>query len=227
MAASQRETLRLFTALRLAQTVWAGSLLTGVGLHDAGQALALASLAAGAASIFLEADTTQVRSAQREGCCTCTVTSLDEALRIVKNELRQRRAITVALRGEPAVWLREMVERGVQPQAFATTRELSQDEDAPVAELRERGMQTFSGPGLYQVADSGVRLDDVLVRAEGGAWAVHEEVASSVLERRAQDALLLQAATQQDPLGCAARKWLHVAPTLFPRAHARSYWRKA
>ena len=150
MAATQRDTLHLFTALRLVRHTWAGSLLVGVGLDDAGRALALAALAAGAASIFLEKDAALLRAAQREGCCTFTVTSLDEALRIVKNEVRQRRAITVGLRGSPATWLHEMVERGVQPQAFAASRLISECEAAAVDVLCTRGMQVYSGLGFIR-----------------------------------------------------------------------------
>ena len=124
MAATQRDTLGMFTALCLARSSWAGALLVGVGLNDAGRTLALAGLAAGAACILLEENAEQLRAAQREGCCTFSVTSLDEALRIVKNEVRQRRAIAVALSGDPATWLQDMADRGVQPQAFASTRAL-------------------------------------------------------------------------------------------------------
>ena len=226
MAAAQRDTLRLFTGLRLVRQTWGGSLLVGVGLNDAGRALALAALAAGAASIFLEEDPTGLRVAQREGCCTFTVTSLDEALRIVKNEVRQRHAITVGLRGDPAAWLQEMVERGVQPQAFAASRPLVVNEMAAVNVLCERGMQTCCGLDLRRLQSGGVDLEDALKQATHGAWALHEQEASSLIERRTQDAALLATTAQDDAMGLIASQWLQAAPALFSRALERSYWLK-
>ena len=225
MAATQSDTLRTFTALRLVQRKWAGSLLVAVGLNDAGRTLALAALAAGAASIFLEGDALQVREAQREGCVTFSVTSLDEALRIVKNEVRQRHAITVALRGDSAAWLGDMVERGVQPQAFATSRVLTQEESTAVSTLCERGMGTLSGFSLYPVQPRTVDLEDVLTTATADAWSLHEQGTSSFAERRAQDAALLDASTGEDAMSQIARQWLQAAPALFPRALERSHWR--
>lgn len=225
MAARQEDTLRMFTALRLWRPSWGGSLLVGLGLNDAGRALALASLTAGAASIFPEDDAVYVRAAQREGCCTFTVSSLDEALRIVKNEVRQRHAITVALRGNPAAWLHDMVERGVQPQAFATTRVLCEGESSAVDALCGRGMQTACGFGLRPIGDNSIDLEDVLSHAARGGWSLHEQAASTAVERRTQDGTLLDAPTQEDAMGRLARQWLQVAPALFPRALERVYWR--
>jgi hypothetical protein len=226
MAATQQDTLRIFTALRLVRQTWAGSLLVGVGLGDAGRALALAALAAGAASIFLETDVAYLRAAQREGCCTFTVTSLDEALRIVKNELRQRHAITVGLRGDPAAWLQEMVERGVQPQAFATSRLLLGSEVASVNVLYERGMQTYCGLGLHGTQSGSIDLEIALTLATSGAWALHEQLAVSSVERRTQDAALREAITHGDAMGVIASHWLQAAPALFPRVLDRTYWLK-
>ena len=226
MAATQRDTLPMFTALRLLRPAWPGSLLVGAGLDDAGRALALASLAAGAASIFLEDDTARIREAQREGCCTFTVHSLDEALRIVKNEVRQRHAITVALSGDAGLWLQEMVERGVQPQAFAASRLPREGEAASLTVLCERGMQTLHGFGLCSTRNDGIDLEDVLTRATRGTWRLQAQGASSLAERRANDAALFEATTQDDEVAMLARQWLQAAPSLFPRALERAYWSK-
>jgi hypothetical protein len=226
MAATQHDTLRLFTALRLVQQTWAGSLFVGVGLDDVGRALALAALAAGAASIFLEDDAVHLRAAQREGCCTFTVTSLDEALRIVKNEIRQRHAITVGLRGDPTGWLREMVERGVQPQSFATSRALLESEAAAVGVLCERGMQTYCGLGFCGIQHNSIDLEAALTQATSGAWALHQQQAANPAERRTQDAELLEGMTDAGAMGLIASQWLQAAPALFPRALERSYWVK-
>lgn len=225
MAATQRDTLGMFTALCLARETWAGALLVGVGLNDAGRALALASLAAGAASIFLEQNAAELRAAQREGCCTFSVTSLDEALRIVKNEVRQRHAISVGLRGDARTWLEQMVERGVQPQAFASSRVLMDAEAAATDVLCERGMQTFRGFRLQPVRSSDIDLAAMLMQASSEGWSLDEQQASSLSERRTQDAELLGATPQDGSMARIARRWLHAAPALFPRALQRTYWR--
>ncbi len=226
MAATQRDTLLMFTALRLVRTSWQGSLLAAIGLNDAGRALALASLASGAASIFLEEDPGQIRMAVREGCCTFAVHSLDEALRIVKNEVRQRRAITVALGGDPATWLQDMAERGVQPQAFAATRELAPGEEPAIEALRHRGMRTIRGFGLIAPHGDSIDLESHVEQATAGGWSLREETASSPAERRAQDAALLQSLTHEDRIGLLAGQWLQAAPSLFPRALQRTCWWK-
>ena len=221
MAANQIDTLRLMTALRLHRPVWAGSLLLGIGLNDAGRTLALASLAAGAAALLLESEEVLLREAAREGCTTFTVTTLDEALRALKNEVRQGRAITVALGGPTQQWLSEIVERGVLPQAVAATHDLSPPQAASVATLRGWGASSLSGLGLHGMGD--VNLADLLPVAVGDR-VVREDIAATPTERRAQDALLL-AANAGDATVCEAnRQWLRAAPTLFPRALSRATW---
>jgi hypothetical protein len=221
LAASQIETLRLFTALRLHRPVWAGSLVLGIGLNDTGRALALASLAAGAACLLLEDDPALLREASREGCATFTVTTLDEALRALKNEVRQGRAITVALGGSTDQWLAEMVERGVLPQSIAAARELSGHELASLTTLKDWGAERLSGLGL--LGSGAVDLAQLLRKLEG-TWEVAEHVVNSHVERRQQDLALLDAAAGDHPVFAIQQQWLRAAPTLFPRARNRPAW---
>jgi hypothetical protein len=222
VAASQADTLQLFTALRLHKPVWAGSLLLGVGLNDTGRAFALASLAAGAAALLLEDDVASLREATREGCATFTVTTLDEALRALKNEVRQGRAITVALGGSAAQWLQEMVERGVLPQSLAAARELSRSEELSIAALQSWGAERLYGLGLSGAGQVNLAALD---REAGVLSEVVEDVATSQAERRAQDALLLAFAAGNDAISAIRQQWLRAAPTLFPRALNRPHWR--
>ena len=227
MPSLQAESLRLFTALRLLRPQWGGAILLGVRLDGAGRALALASLAAGAASLFLEEDAALLRTAQRDGCCTFTVTTLDEALRALKNEVRQRRAISVALRVEPSAALREMVERGVQPQATAAARPLLDAEAAAVAVLQERGAQSVSGCGLAG-GRGAFDLEQALARVSPG-WQIAEYAAASMLDRRREDAALLDLQPMNSDgsvLPAVNREWLSSAPTLFPREMRRALWQR-
>lgn len=93
----------------------AGRLLLIDGLIDEGDALLVASSIAGAASLVLETQTEAVRYCIRNGIVDFAVTTLAEALRILKNEVRKQQPIAVLLEREAAGVLAEMVERGAQP----------------------------------------------------------------------------------------------------------------
>ena len=73
----------------------AGHLLLIDGLADEGDALLIAASIAGAASLVLETGTEAVRHCVRNGIVDFAVTSLAEALRILKNEVRKRQPIAV------------------------------------------------------------------------------------------------------------------------------------
>ncbi len=220
----QGETLRLFLALRLYRPVWSGALLLGVGLH--GRALALASRAAGAAGLFLEADAMLLRQAQREGCSTFTVTALGEAIRILKNEVRQGRAIAVALRQDPSDAMAELLHRGVQPQALAFSRPATEPEAARAAMLQQRGAVALAGLGLAGGPEA-IDLPAVLQPALDRGWSVHTDTAATAQQRRQRDAELLAAAGSThafgDSLAALSAEWLRVAPSLLPRALDRWY----
>lgn len=70
---------------------------------------------AGAATICAAADAEFQRRAMREGVVDFVVTSLDEALRILKNEIRKHETVAVCTGVAPALLEREMRERGVLP----------------------------------------------------------------------------------------------------------------
>ena len=99
----------------------AGHLLLIDGLGDEGDALLIAASIAGAASLVLEAGTEAVRHCVRNGVVDFAVTSLAEALRILKNEVRKRQPIAVLLERQPMSVLAEMVERGAQPDMLRWT----------------------------------------------------------------------------------------------------------
>jgi hypothetical protein len=61
------------------------------------------------------ADTEQAHALLRSGLCEFVVNTVDEALRILKNELRRKQAVSVVLNAQPAAATAELVERGVLP----------------------------------------------------------------------------------------------------------------
>ena len=96
-----------------------GWLLLYARLHRDGVAVAMASNVAGSASLGLEPDAARAKAALRAGVCDFVVNDLGEALRILKNEIRQRRAVSVVLTGAVDAAVAEIVDRGVQPEALA------------------------------------------------------------------------------------------------------------
>ena len=215
---SQTETLRLYTALALYQEDWSGQLFVNLGLNETGQALALAALAAGAATLCLEPDSKQFREANRAGCLTFSVTTLDEALRALKNELRQGRAITIGLAGTPSRWLQEMVERGILPAAITASQSLSEQEQATLQTLQQWGAQPLHASGLIAIDDASRNID---VHAKA---VIEEDVAETLQERRSNDETFRTQLSDALPHALQQR-WLNTASTLFPRALNRAYWR--
>ena len=92
-----------------------GKLLYAGELNPQGSRLMRAANIAGAASLGATADAAMQRMAVREGVADFLVTSLDEALRILKNEIRKRQTVAVCVAAAPDSIEVEMLERGVLP----------------------------------------------------------------------------------------------------------------
>ena len=96
-----------------------GKLLLFGQLDAQGAAVTLAANIAGAAALGVDADSERLRQGIRHGFCDFVVNNLDEALRILKNEIRKKRPVSVCLEGDLAATLQEAVERGLQPDLLA------------------------------------------------------------------------------------------------------------
>lgn len=93
-----------------------GRLLLCAGMGEQGFAHSLAMSIAGATFLGIEQRPQRLKEALRDGVCDYMVNSLDEALRVLKNEIRKKEAVSVGLLGEVSILLREASERGVQPE---------------------------------------------------------------------------------------------------------------
>lgn len=102
-----------------------GSLLLRVGFDLEGISALIAAGLAGAAALCVDSEPELLREGLRHGLCDFLVADLSEALRILKNEIRQRRAASVCLAGEPESLIHEMAERGVQPELVSWSPEAS------------------------------------------------------------------------------------------------------
>ena len=92
-----------------------GKLLWAGELDESGCNLMRAANVAGAATLGCTSDPAALRHANRDGVADFLVTSLDEPLRILKNEVRKQQAVSVGVSAYPAVMAAEMRERGVLP----------------------------------------------------------------------------------------------------------------
>jgi urocanate hydratase len=92
-----------------------GKLLYAGELDQDGARLVRAANVAGAASLAAAPHATMQRAAIRDCVVDFLVTSLDEALRILKNEVRKCNGVSVAVTAPDAQLVDEMTERGVLP----------------------------------------------------------------------------------------------------------------
>jgi len=92
-----------------------GKLLYAGELDARGRAMVIAGNVSGCATLAAIADLDAQKLVIREGVVDFVVTSLDEALRILKNEIRKRATVAVCVGASPAAVELEMVERGVLP----------------------------------------------------------------------------------------------------------------
>lgn len=84
-------------------------------LDDVGRACVVAANIAGAATLVATSDRAAQKQAIRDGVTDFLVNSLDEALRILKNQLRKRETVSVCVALSPTTVEGEMKERGVEP----------------------------------------------------------------------------------------------------------------
>lgn len=92
-----------------------GRLFYAGELDEQGRAHVVAANIGGAATLVATADSTTQRRAIRDGIADFLVNSLDEALRILKNQLRKRETGSVCVALPAAKIEEEMTERGVRP----------------------------------------------------------------------------------------------------------------
>ena len=92
-----------------------GKLLYAGELDSHGRAMVIAGNVSGCATLATTAEPTVQKLVIRDGVVDFVVTSLDEALRVLKNEVRKRATVAVCVSEAPSIVEREMIERGVLP----------------------------------------------------------------------------------------------------------------
>ena len=92
-----------------------GKLIVSGGMGGMGGAQPLAATMAGATFLGIDVDAERIKKRLKTGYCDFMVTTLDEALRILKNAVRKKENISVGLVGNCADIIPELAERGVVP----------------------------------------------------------------------------------------------------------------
>ena len=92
-----------------------GRLIVSGGMGGMGGAQPLAATMTGAAFLGIDVDPERIKKRLKTGYCDFMVTTLDEALRILKNAVRKKENISVGLVGNCADIIPELAERGVVP----------------------------------------------------------------------------------------------------------------
>jgi urocanate hydratase len=187
-----------FAALTSAAPAPGGALVFYGTLDRRGMATAVAANIAGAASLGVDAHADRAKLAVRQGICDFMVNSLDEALRILKNEIRKKQPVAVALVGDPERVVAEMLERGVQPDLIACDGLQSQV-------FLERGARALSA--------AVVTPDSLVVR-----WSVSQDAAAWL--PRVDDLAIEALGNDAD----ARVKWLRLAPRYLQKSLSREHY---
>ncbi len=175
----------------------AGKLVLCAGFDVRGAELALATTIAGGAFLGIEAEPQSLKSAVRNGSCDFMVNTLDEALRVLKNELRKRTPLSAGLLGNASELLPEIVERGVQPELIEDITSLGTNRPA-LNRLLERGAEMLAIVEISEVR----RADEV-------TWTT-----ANLQDLRRMDRLALELIPPADQV---RRRWLEQAASSFHR----------
>jgi len=183
----------------------AGLLLTCVGFGLEGAELALATTISGGTFLGIDPSTEHLKAAVRNGSCDFMVNTLDESLRVLKNELRKKKALSVGLLGEAAGTLAAMIERGVQPDLVA---------DTGVPDIQTAA--SHYRPALLTFVERGAVLVDAQASNVAPPSGFFEVVwtAASLGDLRRMDELAKQQLPAEDAI---RRRWLQHAPGYFHR----------
>jgi urocanate hydratase len=139
----------------------AGKLIVSGGMGGMGGAQPLAATMTGAAFLGIDVDPERIKKRLKTGYCDFMVTTLDEALRILKNAVRKKENVSVGLVGNCADVIPELAERGVVPDILTDQTSAHDPLNGYVPngmaleaalELRQRDPQTYQERSLDAMA---------------------------------------------------------------------------
>jgi urocanate hydratase len=197
----QRQTLRLYGELIARRTNYGGQLVFACGEGTSATGFAAAVSIAGGTSLVVDPDAATVKSAFRQGGIDFVVNTLDEALRVLKNEIRQHKPLGVALISELVPVLAEIAARGVLPDLQITL-------DAPNNPLLIPATPTPQLPGVPQLHlanTEGIAAPSHTLTRWLAAHSLVETTVTPTTNLRTLDAELLNQTPAEDSI---RRHWL-------------------
>ena len=182
-----------------------GKLCYAGEIDDRGRELLYAANIAGAASIAASPEAAVQRQAVRDGVIDFLVTSLEEALRILKNEIRKRQPVSVGVAIAPFRLLGEMIERGVLPDLLPAAAGDLFGEEAD-------GFDIFVGQGARQLPSQADGFGRRFV-----TWSTDREFTRwlPLIDRSVQAIVPEEDRVRQ--------RWLRLAPRYLGRAAQREH----
>jgi Urocanase Rossmann-like domain len=226
---TQAEALRAFTVLTSLRPAtmdggWPGALILAIGLGPRGAAVSTAGNIAGAACFAIDPRPEACRAALLSGACDFIVNTVDEALRILKNQIRQRRPVSVGLEASQDAAVGELLERGVLPELMAELQSNDPGDEAGALSpsMRDQVLQSFAPPGTL-IVDFDGSLAGAAGAIDGSATLgsattqrglkFESFTFSNGEELRAFDARIQQVIPAED----SRHRWCVAAPRFFHR----------
>jgi urocanate hydratase len=184
---------------------WGGKLVLCLGAECAQSGVPTAVSIAAGTTLAIDSDAAAMKSAMRAGHLDFVVNTLDEALRTLKNEIRQRRPLSVGLIFDVKTTLTEMVGRGLQPNLQFVPPGCPDSANPQLDTLHERGMLCRSA---FDVKESKRHRERFFPAPDAAAL-------------RQIDAALLAALPAEDKV---RRRWLERVPKYLKEARSVGRW---
>ena len=178
-----------------------GKLFYAGELDAEARAFVVAANVAGAATLAVSASAVACKQAMRDGVVDFLVTTLDEALRILKNELRKRETVAVCVSQAPQTIEREMRERGVLPDLKRPIEPAELESNQAILTWR-----TASAPSLWLPKIDAI-VHDCLQQNLGQQKLGHQKLGQQNMGAPGLDFEIWE----------SARRWLRLSPRYLGR----------
>jgi urocanate hydratase len=209
----QYEAMRSYKRLVDQRADWGGRLVLLCGPGCALDGVPATVSIAGGTTLAIDSDAAAMKSAMRAGYLDFVVNTLDEALRTLKNEIRQKRPLSVGLISNVETTLAETVERGVQPDLWV---------EFPSHAARDPALLGAFETFLQRQTSSeregaGLSTPNAVWRHGNGC----RFAASNISELRAIDESLLAVLPSDDSV---RRHWIERVPRYLREARSSGRW---
>jgi len=179
-----------------------GKLFYADELDEEGRAILVAANIAGSATLAATADRAAQKQALRDGIADFVVNNLDEALRILKNQLRKRETVAVCVALTPSDVELEMNERGVSPDLLRRDVLVASSHEALMLEQdTQASIVPQNAPAEFDLAKTPALVSWRVDSALPNDLARLDEIALACL----------------DPEDSKSRRWLRLAPRYIGR----------